>query len=130
MTALTDLTIHAARDLLARGKVSARDMTEAHLAVMDTGHDLNAFITKTPDQAMDARRARSETGPLDGIPLAVKDLFCTKDVKTTAGSHILDDFVPTYESTVTRRLWAAGAVIIPTPADIGVTAQAVLKQMR
>jgi aspartyl-tRNA(Asn)/glutamyl-tRNA(Gln) amidotransferase subunit A len=63
-------------------------------------------------EASDARRAKGEAGALDGLPLAIKDLFCTEDVLTTAGSHILDGFHPTYESTVTRNLWAAGAVML------------------
>ena len=79
---------------------------------------LNAFITETPDRALamakasDARRAKGEARLLDGIPLAIKDLFCTEGVLTTAGSHILDGFKPPYESTVTANLWRAGAVML------------------
>jgi aspartyl-tRNA(Asn)/glutamyl-tRNA(Gln) amidotransferase subunit A len=79
---------------------------------------LNAFITETPERALamagaaDARLARGEARLLDGIPIAVKDLYCTKDVLTTAGSHILDGFRPPYESTVTQKLWQAGAVML------------------
>src|SRR6266481_2921009 len=62
--------------------------------------------------AADQRLAHGEALPLDGIPVAVKDLFCTKDILTTAGSHILDGFHPPYESTVTERLWQAGAVML------------------
>ena len=79
---------------------------------------LNAYVLETPERAAemakasDARIAKGEAGPLEGIPLAVKDLFCTKDVRTTACSHILDNFVPTYESTVTANLWRDGAVLL------------------
>ncbi|MGH7048481.1 MAG: Asp-tRNA(Asn)/Glu-tRNA(Gln) amidotransferase subunit GatA, partial [Stellaceae bacterium] len=79
---------------------------------------LNAFITETPEQALamadaaDQRLGRGEPRPLDGIPIAVKDLFCTKGVLTTAASHILDGFRPPYESTVTEKLWRAGAVML------------------
>ena len=117
--ALTSLTIAAARDALAGGKFSAVELTEAHLQAMGGASGLNAFITTTPEAALvgaaeaDARRAKGETrGPLDGIPLAIKDLFCTEGVRTSAGSHILDNFVPPYESTVTGKLRAAGAVML------------------
>ncbi len=118
MTALTDLTIVEARDQLASGAISAVELTDAHIAAMDDAEGLNAFITATPDRARemaaasDARRGRGRAGALDGIPLAIKDLFCTDGVRTTAASHILDEFVPPYESTVTAKLWAAGAVML------------------
>ena len=116
--ALTGLTIAGARDLLAKGETSARELAEAHLAAMASGRSLNAFVTETPERALamaeasDGRRAAGEAGPLEGIPLAIKDLFCTEGVLTTAGSHILDDFHPTYESTVSANLWRAGAVML------------------
>jgi aspartyl-tRNA(Asn)/glutamyl-tRNA(Gln) amidotransferase subunit A len=81
-------------------------------------HGLNAFITETPDKARamaaasDERRREGKVGLLEGIPLGIKDLFCTEGVLTTAGSHILDGFKPPYESTVTARLWQAGAVML------------------
>ena len=119
MAALNRLTIAAARDGLAAGTFSAVELTEAHLQAMGDASGLNAFITTTPEVALagaaeaDARRAKGETrGPLDGIPLAIKDLFCTDGVRTTAGSHILDTFVPPYESTVTGKLRAEGAVML------------------
>ena len=93
-------------------------MAEAHLRKLDEHRALNAFITETPDQARDmakasdARRAKGEAGLLEGVPLAIKDLFCTEGVQTTAGSHILEGFVPPYESTVTANLWKAGAVMV------------------
>ncbi|PPR10668.1 MAG: Glutamyl-tRNA(Gln) amidotransferase subunit A [Alphaproteobacteria bacterium MarineAlpha11_Bin1] len=116
---LRDLTIAEARDAMAAGKVSARELTEAYLSAFEFGHDLNAFITETPDRARadadasDARRAEDkELGPLDGIPLAIKDLFCTEGVQTTAASRILEGFVPPYESTVTNNLRRAGTVML------------------
>ncbi|MBL8837392.1 MAG: Asp-tRNA(Asn)/Glu-tRNA(Gln) amidotransferase subunit GatA [Alphaproteobacteria bacterium] len=119
MAELTDLTIAAARDGLKARKFSAREITEAHLAAMGRARDLNAFITETPDKAIsmagasDVRLARGEpAGALEGVPLAIKDLFCTDGVLTTAGSHILDGFKPPYESTVTSNLWRAGAVML------------------
>ncbi len=118
MAALTDLTIAEARDRLAAGDATAVELAEAHIAAMEAFADLNAIVTTTAEQARDmaaasdARRGGGRFGPLDGIPLAIKDLFCTDGVATTAGSHILDGFVPAYESTVTAKLWAAGAVML------------------
>ena len=114
----TDLGIAEARALLAKGTLSARELTQAHLAAMAEARELNAFITETPERALamaeasDARRRAGEAGPLEGIPVAIKDLFCTEGVPTTAGSHILEGFVPPYESTVSSRLWRAGAVLL------------------
>ena len=115
---LTKLTIAEARDLLDKGELSAKELTDAHTAAVEAARPLNAFITETPEQAQamaaasDARRAKGEAGVLEGIPLAIKDLFCTEGVLTTAGSHILDGFHPTYESTVSANLWQAGAVML------------------
>ncbi len=116
MTALTRLGLAEARRRLASRDISATELTRAHLDAMAQARDLNAFITETPEvalrmaEAADMRLARGEAGLLEGLPIAIKDLFCTKDVLTTAGSHILDGFSPPYESTVTQNLWAAGAV--------------------
>ena len=119
MTAeLTRLTLAQALQRLGRRELSAVELTAAHLEAMSRARELNAFITETPEQALamarasDARRARGAAGPLDGIPLAIKDLFCTADIPTTAGSRILAGFRPPYESTVTARLWQAGAVCL------------------
>ena len=119
MTKLNELTIAQAADGLEKGDFSARELVDACLSASEAAQDLNAFITLTPDvardraEASDARRAKgSALGVLDGIPVAVKDLFCTEGVLTTAASHILDGFVPTYESTITRNLADAGAVMI------------------
>jgi aspartyl-tRNA(Asn)/glutamyl-tRNA(Gln) amidotransferase subunit A len=118
MAALTDLSLAAARDGLAKKDFSAREIAEAHIKAVEGARSLNAFITETPDKALamaaasDARLAKGEARPLEGIPLAVKDLFCTESVLTTAGSHILDGYKPQYESTVTSNLWRDGAVMV------------------
>jgi aspartyl-tRNA(Asn)/glutamyl-tRNA(Gln) amidotransferase subunit A len=115
---LTQLTLAEARDGLRRKDFSATELTEAHLTAMDAQKALNAFITDTPEKARaqalasDAKLARNEGGMLEGIPLAIKDLFCTEDTRTTAASKILGNFVPAYESSVTTRLWNAGAVML------------------
>ena len=116
---LTDLTIAAARDGLRAGQFTARDLTAAHLAAIEALNPrLNAFITVTGERALaqadvaDAALARGEFAPLTGIPLAIKDLFCTEGVRTTAGSRILEPFVPPYESTVTANLLRDGAVFL------------------
>ncbi len=118
MSGLTGLTLKAARDGLRARAFSAAELARAHVAAMERHRDLNAFITETPERALamadasDARLAAGEGGLLEGVPLAIKDLFCTEGVLTTAGSHILDGFVPPYESTVSRKLWEAGAVCL------------------
>ncbi len=118
MTVLTDFTLADARDGLRQKKFSARDITQAHDAAVAAVRPLNAFITETPERALamaeasDARLARGEGLALDGLPLAIKDLFCTEGVQTTAGSRILAGFKPPYESTVTANLWRAGAVML------------------
>jgi aspartyl-tRNA(Asn)/glutamyl-tRNA(Gln) amidotransferase subunit A len=119
MAALTDLTIAEAGAGLDKRDFTARELTDAYLVAMESARDLNAYIEETPERAQamaevsDARRASGNAaGPLDGIPLAIKDLFCTEGALSTAGSHILDGFRPTYESTVTANLWDAGAVML------------------
>jgi aspartyl-tRNA(Asn)/glutamyl-tRNA(Gln) amidotransferase subunit A len=118
MSALTRLTLAAARDGLVRREFSAKELAAAHIEAIATGRRLNAFVTETPERALamaersDQRLARGEGRPLEGLPLAIKDLFCTEGVRTTAGSRILDNFIPPYESTVTANLWRAGAVLI------------------
>ncbi|HYZ34766.1 MAG TPA: Asp-tRNA(Asn)/Glu-tRNA(Gln) amidotransferase subunit GatA [Crenalkalicoccus sp.] len=115
----TAFSLKGALDALAEGIIGAEELTRAHLdAIAALNPRLNAFITITAEQALaaaresDARRARGEARPLEGLPIAVKDLFCTVGVRTTAGSRILDGFVPPYESTVTARLLADGAVFL------------------
>lgn len=118
MTGLTRLTIAEARDGLRRREFSARELAEAHTLAVEEARPLNAMVLETADRALDmadasdGRLAAGEGGALEGIPLAVKDLFCTEGVRTTAASRILDGFVPPYESTVTARLWKAGAVML------------------
>ena len=115
----TDFTLAGAVAALDEGAISAVELTRAHVEAMEALNPrLNAFITTTPEAALeaaqqsDAKRARGEAGPLEGIPLAIKDLFCTEGVQTTAGSKILGGFVPPYESTVTAQLKRDGAVFL------------------
>ena len=124
MTDLTSLTLAQAREALRKKEFSATELAEAHLAAVEQARALNAFVVETPERARamarasDARLAKGEGRPLEGLPLAIKDLFCTEGVRTTACSHILDNFVPPYEFTVTAKLWRAGAVLIgKTNAD-------------
>src|ERR1700691_1857237 len=118
MTDLTALTLAQARDGLRAKQFSASELTDAHLADMVKARVLNAFVLETPERARDmarasdARLAKGQGGPLEGLPLGIKDLFCTDGVRTTACSHILENFVPTYESTVTSNLWRDGAVML------------------
>ncbi|ALA19261.1 MULTISPECIES: Asp-tRNA(Asn)/Glu-tRNA(Gln) amidotransferase subunit GatA [unclassified Chelatococcus] len=118
MTDLTDLSLAEAREGLKARRFSATELTRAHLAAMEKAEALNAYVLATPDKALamaaesDRRIAAGEAGPLEGIPLGVKDLFATEGVRTTACSAILDDFRPPYESTVTRQLWRDGAVML------------------
>src|ERR1700723_1847531 len=118
MPDLTALTLSEARDGLANKSFTSLELTDAHLKAIEAARALNAFVLETPDQARamaraaDARIAQGEGGPLGGIPLGIKDLFATKDVRTTACSKILGNFVPPYESTVTSQLWRDGAVML------------------
>jgi aspartyl-tRNA(Asn)/glutamyl-tRNA(Gln) amidotransferase subunit A len=118
MTDLTSLTLTEARDGLRNKRFSASELADAHLAAMEAARALNAFVLETPEaartmaQAADARIKAGEARPLEGIPLGVKDLFATRDVRTTACSRILGNFVPPYESTVTANLWRDGAVML------------------
>ena len=113
-----EMTIAAARDALRAGKISAVDLTMACLTAIDAGDGLNAFVHKTPEialdqaRAADARIAAGDAPAMCGIPLGIKDLFCTKGVPSQAGSNILKGFRPEYESTVTAKLFDAGAVML------------------
>ena len=116
---MLSLTLAGARDALRAGTISAGELTEAYLAAIATLNPaLNAYVLVTPDlarrhaAAADAALARGEAGKLTGIPLAIKDLFCTEGVRTTAGSRILESFVPPYESTITANLLRDGAVFL------------------
>jgi aspartyl-tRNA(Asn)/glutamyl-tRNA(Gln) amidotransferase subunit A len=118
MSKLTGLTLKTAADGLRAKAFSAVELTGAYVEAVEQARALNAFVIETPDQALamarasDARIAAGEAGPLEGVPLGIKDLFCTKGVRTTAGSNILGNFHPTYESTVTSHLWRDGAVML------------------
>ena len=115
MTELTDLGVAALRDGFRTGAFSAREVAEAFNVVVAKAKALNAFIVETPDHAIaaaevaDRGRASGAFAALSGVPLGIKDLFCTKGVQTTAASHILEGFTPTYDSTVSGKLFAAGA---------------------
>src|SRR6201992_1723214 len=115
---LTDFPLAEARDAVSGKKISSTELTKAFSKAVADAKPLNAFVTETPEKALqmaavsDARIAKGEARPLEGLPLAIKDLFCTKGVRTTAGSNILNNFIPPYESTVTRNLWDAGAVML------------------
>ena len=120
MSDLNALTIHEARDRLRAGDITATELTEACLTAIEGAGALNAFVHNTPEiarqqaEAADARlkQAGAEAPALTGIPLGIKDLFCTRGVPSQAGSFILDGFKPYYESTVTQNLWDAGAVML------------------
>ena len=118
MSELTALTLAEARDGLKKKTFSAAELAQAHRAAIEKARALNAYVLETAERAADmakasdARIAKGEARPLEGIPLGVKDMFCTADVRTTACSHILDTFEPTYESTVTANLWRDGAVLL------------------
>src|SRR5690242_18877186 len=118
MSDITSFTLAQARDALASKELSAVELTEAHLSEIRATRALNAYVLETPEKARemaarsDARLARGEGGALEGLPLGVKDMFCTAGVRTTACSKILENFVPTYESTVTANLWRDGAVLL------------------
>lgn len=118
MSKLTDLTITSALTGLKNKDFTAVELAQAHIDAMAEHSALNAFITETPDIALkqaefsDKRRASGDAGALDGIPLAIKDLFCTNGMQTTAGSRILEGFIPQYESTVTQKLFDDGAVML------------------
>jgi aspartyl-tRNA(Asn)/glutamyl-tRNA(Gln) amidotransferase subunit A len=116
MTDLTELGVKAIRDGVAAGTFSAVEVAEAFNAAVAEAAALNAFIVTTPDHALDAakkvdadRAAGKDLGTMAGVPIGMKDLFATKGVQTTAASHILEGFKPEYESTVSQKLWDAGA---------------------
>jgi aspartyl-tRNA(Asn)/glutamyl-tRNA(Gln) amidotransferase subunit A len=113
-----DFSLAEARDALRAKTISAGELTKAFLNAIADARPLNAFITETSERALamaaesDRRIGAGEARALEGVPLAIKDLFCTRNVRTTAGSRILENFVPPYESTVTQKLWDAGAVML------------------
>ncbi len=116
MADLTELGVAAIRDGVANGDFSAVEVAEAFNANVAAAGELNAFIVATPDAALDAakatdaKRAKGEAlGKMGGVPIGMKDLFATRGVQTSAASHILEGFTPEYESTVSQKLWDAGA---------------------
>jgi aspartyl-tRNA(Asn)/glutamyl-tRNA(Gln) amidotransferase subunit A len=118
VTGANSWTIAAARDALRKREISAVDLTMSCLTAIDAGDDLNAFVHKTPEIALDQARAadaRLKAGDapaMCGIPLGIKDLFCTRGVPSQAASNILKGFKPEYDSTVTAKLFDAGAVML------------------
>lgn len=118
MTDLTKLTITEALKGLKEKKFSAVELTKEYLNKMESSRELNAYVLETPEKALEQAKAADEkykngtNGALEGIPLGIKDLFCTRGIRTTACSHILDGFVPPYESAVTQKLLDAGAVFL------------------
>src|SRR5262245_31142014 len=116
---LTKLTLAEAREGLAAKRFSSSELTRAFLGAIEAcNKHLNAYVLPTPERALaqakasDARLGKGNARPLEGLPLGIKDLYCTKGVRTTAGSNILEGFTPSYESTVTQNLWDAGAVML------------------
>ncbi|GAA5061666.1 Asp-tRNA(Asn)/Glu-tRNA(Gln) amidotransferase subunit GatA [Erythrobacter westpacificensis] len=116
MTDFTQMGLKAIRDGVAAGDFTAREVAEVHNDAVAAAAELNAFIVNTPDHALAAadkvdadRAAGKELGPMAGVPIGMKDLFATKGVQSAAASHILEGFKPPYESTVSQKLWDAGA---------------------
>ena len=118
MSDLIKLSLSDARQALRDKEITAVELTQAHIAHMEASRQLNAVVLETPERAIEMAKASDQriqngtAGILEGLPIGVKDLFCTKDVRTTACSNILGDFTPPYESTVTQQLWDAGAVML------------------
>lgn len=115
---LTDLTVAGACALLKKKEISSVELTRAHIENMERHRDLNAYVTETADAALAAAKvaddniAKGRAREIEGIPLAMKDLFCTRGVRTTACSKMLENFVPQYESTVSQKLLDAGMVML------------------
>ena len=118
MANLTELCLYEARDGLKNKSFSTKDLILDHIDAMESSRYLNAFITETPDLALksadlsDDNYSNNTNRPLEGLPLGIKDMFCTKGVLTTASSKMLSNFIPPYESTVTNNLWNNGAILL------------------
>ena len=118
MTEFSTLSIKETITSLKNKDFSVSELVDFHISSMENGRELNAFITETADIARkkasdcDQNYSKGEEKPLEGIPLGIKDMFCTKGVKTTASSKMLENFVPPYESTVTQNLWNDGAILL------------------
>jgi len=113
------LTIHEAAELLRRREITSLELTESVLhRIQETEPHLNAFITITADLALaqarqaDERLERGEAHPLTGVPAAIKDIICTKGVRTTCGSHMLENYIPPYDATAIERLRRVGMVMV------------------
>jgi aspartyl-tRNA(Asn)/glutamyl-tRNA(Gln) amidotransferase subunit A len=118
MKEILELTMAEALEKLTSKEISATELTKAYIAQIEAHKDLNAFITETPEIALeqakesDERYAKGQARPMEGMPIGMKDLYCTEGILTTAGSKILDNFVPSYESTVSGNLKKAGCVML------------------
>ena len=118
MAEFSTLSIKEAISSLKNKDFSVSELVDFHISSMENGRELNAFITETADIARkkaldcDQNYSKGEEKPLEGIPLGIKDMFCTKGVKTTASSKMLENFIPPYESTVTQNLWNDGAILL------------------
>jgi aspartyl-tRNA(Asn)/glutamyl-tRNA(Gln) amidotransferase subunit A len=118
MDKLNELCLHEARDGLKNKSFSSRELVTDHIDMMESSRSLNAFITETAEIALksadssDEKISKNTSGPLEGLPIGVKDMFCTKGVLTTASSKMLSNFIPPYESTVTNNLWDNGAILL------------------
>ncbi|MGU3494925.1 Asp-tRNA(Asn)/Glu-tRNA(Gln) amidotransferase subunit GatA [Xanthobacteraceae bacterium A53D] len=118
MSVLNQLTLTEAREGLAKREFTAVELTQSYVSAMEEARPLNAYVLETAEQALamaaksDERIQSGDAGKLEGLPIGVKDMFCTEGVRTTAGSKIIGEFVPPYESTVTSQLWRDGAVML------------------
>ena len=116
MSNITDLSLNELVINVKSKKISSKEITKAYVERSKKSNKLNTYIERTFDNAL-KNSEKFDNSPnlekkLPGIPFAVKDLFCTKGVKTTASSKILENFIPTYESTITQNLWDAGAILL------------------
>ena len=118
MSNLLDFDLSSAIKALKNKEISSVELTNAYLNAIENTSNLGAYLDIQKDYALqmakksDEKISQGMAGPLEGVPIAVKDMFCTKDIKTTASSKILENFYPTYESTVTQNLWDDGAVML------------------
>ena len=125
MSDLNKLTLAEARDALRKGDTTSVELTESCLVAIDAADALNAFVHKTPEIALeraaaaDARIKAGDAPAMCGLPIGIKDLFCTKGVPSQAASRILEGFKPEYESTVSQKLADAGAVLRVVAPEIG-----------
>ena len=116
MTDITSLSLTSLVDKIKKKELSSEEITKSFIERSEKSKKLNVYITDNFENALNKAKQFDEKPNLDlklpGIPIAVKDLFCTKDVKTTAGSKMLNNFIPPYESTVTQNMWNEGAILL------------------